>query len=263
MQIIDTVAALTDLRRVWQSLDWALGATPYPGTVPFAIFSWEHTAALLTILGIILLSCAFLRRAGKKWHSAFSILLGAVLCAEEFFDIWWHLHIGDYSIAAHLPLQLCSVALIMCLLLLVTGNYRLYEILYFWTAVPVMLAMFFPNIGNLNYPHSRYFRHFVMHGGIALTVAYYTFCRGYRPQLRSVLVAFIAINILALIDGVADVLLGGNYLFLRQRPPDPSPMDYFGSWPWYLVVSEIVLIAGFAMTYLPYGYLDRLRVRDS
>jgi UMF1 family MFS transporter len=41
------------------------------------------------------------------------------------------------------------------------------------------------------------------------------------------------------------LLSGGNYMFLREPPPDGSILDLFGPWPWYLAGAAGLAVAAF------------------
>src|SRR5437879_2241261 len=47
--------------------------------------------------------------------------------------------------------------------------------------------------------------------------------------------------------GLVDVLSGGDYLYLRRPPLEPSLLDLMGPWPWYLVSSEVLAIELFLL----------------
>ena len=45
--------------------------------------------------------------------------------------------------------------------------------------------------------------------------------------------------------------LDANYFYMMNKPPNPSLLDFFGPWPIYIVVTEVVAMGFFALAYLP------------
>ena len=56
-----------------------------------------------------------------------------------------------------------------------------------------------------------------------------------------------------------NLLLGSNYLYLMRKPFQPSPLDYMGPWPWYILGLAALVIAACLLCYLPFAVQDRLR----
>jgi uncharacterized membrane protein YwaF len=57
----------------------------------------------------------------------------------------------------------------------------------------------------------------------------------------------------AAVVGAADVVTGGNYMFLRNPPPGVHTLfDVMGPWPRYLVVSALLGVVLFALLELPF-----------
>ena len=46
-------------------------------------------------------------------------------------------------------------------------------------------------------------------------------------------------------------LLDANYFYLMAKPINPSVLDYFGPWPIYILVAELLVIGFFAIAMLP------------
>jgi uncharacterized membrane protein YwaF len=51
--------------------------------------------------------------------------------------------------------------------------------------------------------------------------------------------------------------MGSNYGYLCRRPARPSPLDFLGPWPWYVVVGELLALVGFCLLYLPWKLAAR------
>jgi uncharacterized membrane protein YwaF len=45
--------------------------------------------------------------------------------------------------------------------------------------------------------------------------------------------------------------LDANDFYLVEKPVNPSILDYFGPWPWYILVTEGLAFVFFAIAYVP------------
>ncbi len=52
--------------------------------------------------------------------------------------------------------------------------------------------------------------------------------------------------------GVADLLTGGNYMYLRQKPASGSLLDLMGPWPLYILGGAGVALVFFAVLAAPF-----------
>ena len=52
---------------------------------------------------------------------------------------------------------------------------------------------------------------------------------------------------MAAVAGTGDVLTGGNYMFLRAKPDQPSLLDEMGPWPLYIVSAAVLALILFAL----------------
>jgi uncharacterized membrane protein YwaF len=56
----------------------------------------------------------------------------------------------------------------------------------------------------------------------------------------------------AALVGAANVALGTNFMFLRERPPNPTLLDWFGPWPVYIGVAGGLAYLLFWLLALPF-----------
>jgi hypothetical integral membrane protein (TIGR02206 family) len=63
---------------------------------------------------------------------------------------------------------------------------------------------------------------------------------------------FVATAAFAVLAGLGDLLTGGNYMFLREKPETASLLDLMGPWPWYILTGAAVAIAMFAALDAPF-----------
>jgi uncharacterized membrane protein YwaF len=65
------------------------------------------------------------------------------------------------------------------------------------------------------------------------------------------LTAFGWLNIYVLALMPVNYMLEANYFYLMAKPINPSVLDYFGPWPVYILVAELLVMGFFAIAMLP------------
>jgi hypothetical integral membrane protein (TIGR02206 family) len=137
---------------------------------------------------------------------------------------------------------------------------------FFWGVGGATQALLTPDIGVYGFPHYRFFQFLISHGSIVSACLYATFIFGYRPRLKSIWRAFVALNIYMVFIAAFNTITRGNYLFICQKPATASLMDYLGPWPWYIVPLEGLGIVIFFIVYIPFAikdYLNKPKVENS
>lgn len=157
-----------------------------------------------------------------------------------------------------LPLQICDLNAILCVMMLMLRSYRIYEVSYFWAMAGSTMAMLTPDL-LYNFPHPVYIIFYLGHSLVVLSVLFATFAFGFQPRLRSVGVAVFATVIYALVMLVINSLLDTNYLFLSDKPAAPSLLDYLGPWPWYLLGLTGLCVVACLLCYLPFPIMRRIK----
>lgn len=137
----------------------------------------------------------------------------------------------------------------------------MYEILLFWIIAGTLQGVLTPDISD-GFPSFDYFRYWVVHLGLLIIIFYATIVLKMRPKLKSVFKSFLALQMYILIMIAINYALNSNYFYLNEKPESASLLDYFGEWPYYIVVSQIIVIPYFLLIYLPF-YLVRIKkVKD-
>ncbi|MFM1651590.1 TIGR02206 family membrane protein [Brevibacillus sp. B_LB10_24] len=219
---------------------------------PFHLFSVSHLIALAAMFGAAILLYVFRgkirKRSVEPWIRY--LLAGVLLFTEVAFQLW-HVLTGSWLSAETLPLQLCSVSLLLSVVMLCTNSYRLYEITYFAGLGGAGQAMITPEL-FYPFPHFRFFHFFVAHACIILACLYMTWVMQYRPSVRSLWKTMGFLNLLLVIALTVNRVTGGNYLFVSHKPSNPSLLDFLGPYPWYILSLEAVAILLFHVLYLPF-----------
>ena len=206
---------------------------------PFAMFSMSH----IIIIFVCLLGCIAIylfRERIRNIRSVEIIVAWSLIVIELIFHLW-QMHNSIWFAYQSLPLELCSIGLILCIVLLLTGRRLIYELLLFIALLGATQAILTPVL-DLGFPHFRFLHFFYTHFAMIWTVLYFTWVKNYRPTLRSVGKIFIFLNLLLPVILLTNHFTGGNYMFLSRKPETASLLDFLGPHPYYIFSLEALLI---------------------
>ncbi|WP_298534283.1 TIGR02206 family membrane protein [uncultured Algibacter sp.] len=217
-----------------------------------AIGSLEH---LVPIVFSILFATFLISQAKRKWGQKKRRFVWHVLaCLISTVVVVFHLNkilFGSYLISTDLPLYLCSLLGLFIPVFTYYREYWMYEILLFWIIGGTLQGVLTPDIPQ-GFPSFDYFRYWTVHLGLLTIIFYATFVFDYRPKLKSVFKSFFALQVYILIMVFINNVLNANYFYLNEKPKSASLLDYFGEWPVYILVVQIIIIPYFLLIYFPF-----------
>lgn len=188
----------------------------------FVMFSPSHlvciallATAIIGLYGLRHRLVIYLRTAAAVRY----LLIVALLVPEVGLNIWYVMT-DIWNVKHTLPLELCSITLILSIVMLMTRSYFLYQLLYFAGLGGAVQAILTPNL-DYPFPHFRFFHFFIVHSAIVLAPLYMTWIEKMKPTLRSIGLTMLFLNGLAIVVGLTDYVLGANYMFLLHNPALP------------------------------------------
>jgi hypothetical integral membrane protein (TIGR02206 family) len=218
-----------------------------------ALFSAEHLVALVVVAFMALGAAVSARRWSGSWIKTGCGVLALVLIAGELG--WWAFllsrRLRAFDFANALPLQLCDVTVLAAALALWFRPPLLVELTYFWALAGSLQALLTPDLPQ-HFPSFLFVQYYVAHGGAVIAALVLVVGLRLSPRRGAVIkVAAITIGYAALV-GLVDVVTGANYMYLRTKPPGPTPLDLLGPWPWYLVPAALIGAGLFFVLDLPF-----------
>jgi len=226
---------------------------------PFILFGTSHRIAIaLTLLApLVLMAVA---RGQPENNRRLRFFLAGLLALN-----WagWMLLIylkGWLNIGNELPLNLCDWATVATLIALVYLRQETYEVAYFWALCGTTQALITPDC-KYDFPDLQFIAFFVYHSGIVAAVLWMTLGLKMRPRWESLPRVAAWSLLYAAVAGTADWLLGTDYGFLDGKPTNPTLLDYFSPWPWYLPELIVAGVAFMLFWYAPFALLDLVRSR--
>lgn len=203
----------------------------------FTLFSTEHFwfigGGFLGILALTMVS-AFLPKYKFAQFSAIVILL--IKLAELSYR---HIYVGE-PIYSLLPLHMCNLTLIIAILTMLTKSQKLFQLTYFW-CLGALFAVITPDI-KYSFPHPLTLSFYITHFYLLFAAIYGILFFNFKPTFKGWVNAFITLNIFAFVIFFINKKLGTNYLYVNSIPNFSSPLDYFGQWPYYIIVVEIIYL---------------------
>jgi hypothetical integral membrane protein (TIGR02206 family) len=186
-------------------------------------------------------------------------LAGFLLLLETTYQIW--MAVNDMWHPSHsLPLQICSMAVILAIIALVTLNKNMIIITFFVGFIPAGLTIITPEL-TFDYPHYRFWHFFLHHIILSWVSLYLVLVYKVKITFKTTLAAFGALLLYALVIGAfINPMFGGNYLFLSESPENETLINFLGSGIIYIVN---LVIVGFAVFIISFGiYKLAIRLRE-
>jgi hypothetical integral membrane protein (TIGR02206 family) len=218
--------------------------------LPFSAYSTSHSVVMLIAVALI----ALIFVANKKLNyqqnlligRSLSLLLALTVVVYTIFEIVF----GRFTIAEDLPLSTCNLFCILAPWLFWRPNFKFFVVVYFLVMAGTLQAVITPDLYR-GFPSYGFFKYWITHVGLVLLVIHYLVCFELYPTAKSMLSAFAWLNIYVLALVPINFLLGANYFYLMAKPINPSVLDYFGPWPIYILVAELLVMGFFAIAMLP------------
>jgi hypothetical integral membrane protein (TIGR02206 family) len=226
----------------------------------FALFGPAHLAILfLTFAVPLFLAWLVRRKGGERWAGWIAWTFAAVLVLNQVALLIWALAPG-VKLQDNLPLHLCDWATFTCAAALLWRHRLAYELTYFWGLAGTLQAVLTPDL-DAGFPHPAFFAFHIAHSGLIAAVLFLTWGLAMRPTPRSIVRAFLWLQLYAGVTAILNLLLDTNYGYLHHKPGVPSLLDYLGPWPVYIVSLEVLALVLFGFCYLPFAVADRMRRR--
>ncbi len=195
-------------------------------------------ALLLSAAGSAALAWA--ARQGGGSLRATRLALAVLLALSEATLVLWPVATGGWSDASSLPLQLSDLATVLAIGALCCANCPRWGELAYLLAIPsALLALAFPAPGAVP-PSPLYYGFWVDHGSLLAAGAVLATSFPLRMSWTAVVRAWGATALLAAVDGVVNLVTGGDYMFLRQPPSGWSPLRVMGPWPVYVLTALVL-----------------------
>lgn len=166
------------------------------------------------------------------------ISIGITLIFIELIQQVYLKHLGLWNVKSSLPIHLCGISGILAGIMMLRQNYSGFEFLALIGTPGALHAILTPQLNHGPIPF-LIFKYYVSHAGIILVPLFFAIVLGYRIKEYSWYKVFILCQLLILFVGLANFIIGSNYMYLTEKPLVNNLM-IIGDWPWYILGFEIL-----------------------
>ncbi len=213
----------------------------------FKLFSNEHFVLIFSNIIFFIFLLFIANFFDKRYFAKITAIVIFILKLAELS--YRHLY-NNEEIFELLPLHLCNITLIFVIIMMLSGSKSLFQLCFYWS-VGAIFAVATPDV-KYSFPNFMTVSFFITHFYILFAVAYFYLYFSFRPAIWGYFTAFFTINIICLGVYFLNVHLETNYLYVNRVPSFSSPLNYFGEWPYYIIVVELIYIILTYLLYLPF-----------
>ena len=195
----------------------------------------------------------------------FAKVLGVMFFVRFIFLHGYQVGIGHWDITNSLPLHLCGISSIVCIIIMFKYNQSLFEYLVLLGIPSAIHSILTPQF--INGWDGYYFPEFYLsHGTILLVPLYLTINYNHKLRKNAWKTAFINALIAAFIVGIINMVIGyfygktPNYMYICEAPIADNPLLLTTQWPYYflmLIFFMLIHVIGIFSIYKLIGRVEK------
>src|SRR5699024_4532188 len=128
----------------------------YNPAISFQMWGIPHLVTICLML-FLALTCFRWRESLVPYRNVIFYTVGTLLILSRISLDSWYIITGTWNVKTSLPLELCSIASLLCGLMLLTRSHYLFEVFYFIAIGGAIQAIVTPDL-NFGFPQFRYFQ---------------------------------------------------------------------------------------------------------
>lgn len=216
----------------------------------FKLFGMSH---ILTVIIMVLVFIILIRLSMR--NSGFSLyfkryLLISLIIQEVLYKMWAGLY-QEIDLTIIFSLHLSSISVILCIILLIKYNQKIFDVMYFWGLVAVPQAIITPGIITFGFPHLRFFHIFSIHITTIFVIVYFLVVEKKRISKNALVRVIITTNLYGAFVFVINIIFSTNYMFIGKKSSFSPVLNFLGEWPYFIIYMDILAIILFTVAYLP------------
>ncbi|MBQ9748420.1 MAG: TIGR02206 family membrane protein [Clostridia bacterium] len=219
--------------------------------VGFKHFDVLHLAWLLVFVIFCGFSCYFYKKATPEKRRRIRFLYAGMLVADELIKIIGLSAFGNYHVK-YLPLQLCSINIILIAIHVFKPSKTLDNFLYSICIPAAMMALLFPTWTKLPLLNFMHIHSFTVHILLAAYPIMLTFGRDIRPSAKDLPKSLLLLLGMAVPIYLVNLVFDTNFMFLMKAGKG-NPLYFFEkAWNNHLLGFPVLMAGVLLVMYFPH-----------
>jgi hypothetical integral membrane protein (TIGR02206 family) len=210
-------------------------------TYLFSSYSAEHLFLLIGFVVFFVWFIRFLKEKQEAVQQRILLVLAIILTTLQLAKIPLNHYTGVFDVTKDIPLHMCNFLPMIMIWVYATKNRTVWAAIFFWIILGVSQANFTPSV-EFSLFHYDAIRYWMVHLMLVLLGLYPAIVWGWDLELKDVGRSFIALNLVAGVIYVLNLILDSNYLYVMDKPPGTTFFSLLPEWPYYILVLEAIII---------------------
>ncbi len=217
----------------------------------FSHYDATHIFWLVLFAVSAVVCCLLYRKCGEKGRRRWRYIMAGLIVADEIYKVVTLLAIGLYTVN-YLPIQLCSINIILIAIHAVKPSKLLDNFLYAVCIPAALLALLFPTWTRLPLANFMHIHSFTVHILLALYPLMLTVGGDIKPSAKKIPHVLLLLVALAIPVYIFNLIFDTNYMFLMYAEKG-NPLYLFEQLTGnHLIGIPVILVPLFALEFLPW-----------
>lgn len=183
----------------------------------------------------------------KKLRYSFAII------SSIFLTLYYILEWSSNGVTVYnLPLHICFISNILCIILCFTKNKNLFNFVVFTGVLGGISSLLAPEL-DLSFKYFRYYQFMICHLSIILIPIYFIFIYKYTVTIKDTFKVIFLTEILGICLGIFNEIYGSNYMlvsFTSNYAAKDSVLSYIGEGYFYFINLQFLFLITMLLWYL-------------
>ncbi|MDF2865305.1 MAG: Integral rane protein [Clostridia bacterium] len=227
------------------------------GGTPFVLFGPMHIFLSVTTVVIALLIFKYKDKLRTlKFKENIRYILAAILFINMSVYYISKIILKTYDWRLDLPLHFCFITGYIFMYVLITGNRKLYSIIYFFTFVGPIPAIIWPDL-KFDYDRLIFWQFIISHHFMLLSSIYVLVVLKYKIHKKDILKAYVTGNLIVFVMAIFNGIFNTNYIMMGQLPAHIYRIYPFVEYMPPIFWLELVALTAIFIAYIPAYLLNK------